>query len=145
MDKKFRAYDTKEKQWMFGYEYPNLGGFNLLGETVLLGGLNTVSSDKLFQDLVFMQFINILDINKKEIYVGDVLANKKTDGTTLLFKVFESKGGFVINRFQDDFFKPIDKIIFTEACADMQTFGFLEHCEVVGSYIVNPELYTKND
>jgi hypothetical protein len=61
MIKKFRAYNTKEKQWMFGYEYPNLGGFSLLGETVLMGELNSIPLKVLYEDLVFMQFINIIN------------------------------------------------------------------------------------
>ena len=28
---KFRAYDKVNKKWLLGYEYPNLGGFSLVG------------------------------------------------------------------------------------------------------------------
>mgnify|MGYP001584566705 CR=1 FL=1 len=27
---KFRAWDNKKKEWLFGYELPNLGGFSLV-------------------------------------------------------------------------------------------------------------------
>ena len=36
-DLKFRAYDNKAKEWLLGYEYPNLGGFSMFGECMLMG------------------------------------------------------------------------------------------------------------
>ena len=142
MNYKFRAYNTKEKKWEFGYDYPNLGGFSLTGEVVLMGELNSVSLDTLFNDLVFMQFTGLKDKNGKEIYTGDVLCDYRLDGTYRMYKIFNGKGGFVFNTHSDDFKKPVNKILFTEACADMQNAGFLENCEIEGNYIVNPELYT---
>ncbi len=31
---KFRAWDNKDKKWLLGYEYPNLGGFSMFGENI---------------------------------------------------------------------------------------------------------------
>jgi hypothetical protein len=141
MNYKFKAYDIKEKKWMFGCDYPNLGGFNLIGETILTGQLNSISLDKLYQDLVFFQYINIINNYGDEIYVGDVLMFQCINGESRFYKIFEAEGGFVFNVHQDDFKKPVDKIIFTESCSDMQSVGFLKQCKVVGNYIVSPELF----
>ena len=68
---KFRAFDTVEKKWLFNYQ--SLGGFSLIGETILFGQLGTLPLNKLLHEVHYMQSTNLLDDQQKEIYEGDLL------------------------------------------------------------------------
>lgn len=73
---KFRAYDKKKKEWLLGYELPNLGGFSMFGEVMMMGEYaNLLSSyfpDRL-DDIELMQFTGSKDANEVELYEGDLI------------------------------------------------------------------------
>lgn len=139
---KFRCWDKKESKWLFGYEYPNLGGFTLFGEVVLMGELNSISLDRL-NDIETMQYIGLQDVNGKDIYEGDILQwtskFKDTDITT------PNKRGQVKYNLQGCVYhinyEMQGKHYFKELSA---TFGgdvyVMETVEIVGNVFETPEL-----
>jgi hypothetical protein len=139
MNYKFRVFDKPNKEMRYSDKHDGEFYINLKGILYMYG---IPKSTDYYINYNVMQYIGLKDKNGKEIYTGDVLCDYRLDGTYRMYKIFKRKGGFVFNTHSDDFKKPVDKILFTEACADMQNAGFLETCEIGGNYIVNPELYT---
>lgn len=138
---KFRAWDNKNKCWLMGYEYPNLGGFSLFGEAILFGEWGKTFDKFLFErdgltwdDLIVMQSTGLLDKDGTEAYEGDVCEHIRLDGTKLLFKIFRVAGGFAVNTHQDDFSKPAESIAFYDGLSDMQTASwFTGNCKIIGN------------
>jgi uncharacterized phage protein (TIGR01671 family) len=133
---KFRAWDDKENKWLLGYDYPNLGGVNLLGECILYGEWEKETNEFIFEknnkslsDLKIMQFTGLHDVNGKEIYEGDIIKGK----------TFSSNENTFIVSFNNGY-----------GCYQIQTFGnkkfsipiksFYKDLEVIGNIHDNPEL-----
>jgi hypothetical protein len=143
---KFRAWDNGAKQWLMGYESPNLGGFSLFGELMLLGEWSSLLNEFLFDrnghkadDLIVMQFTGLLDKNGNDIYEGDILritCRAPYDGPPFLRKVsFQALApacGFILGDADHDYIEHFGRIM-----KDDDTDWIVE---VIGNVHQNPDL-----
>jgi uncharacterized phage protein (TIGR01671 family) len=121
---KYRAYDTKKKEWLFGYKYPNLGGFSLVSEVTLMGDLKDIPLMD-WNHIVVTEYIGLKDKNGNEIYNGDVI---KDGEYVMVVRWNKYAASFVLERngwsFRHYFGEAIDNT----------------NCEVIGNVFDNPEL-----
>ena len=136
---KFRAWDDKDKCWLLGYEYSNLGGFSMFGECMLFNEWSDIinrfilnQKDRTEDDLKLMQFTGLKDKNGVDIYEGDIFPST-SDGIKYYKLVFEN-GGFVLYH-NLGYWGTLAKFI--EAS---QKFNF--NLEVTGNIYENPQLLT---
>jgi hypothetical protein len=128
---KFRSYDTVKKEWLFGYEMPNLGGFSLIGEVTLMGELNSVKLED-WSHIDVMQFTGLLDKTGKEIFEGDILT-----GFSDFPKSYEI-------HFENGAFRVRYKLL----CGNYYDWGYLHrmlempeiYAELIGNLHDNPDL-----
>ena len=138
---KFRAWDNNSKEWLMGYEYPNLGGFSMYGECMLFnewsGILNRFilqQKDRREDDLRLMQFTGLLDKNGKEIYEGDIVRGNHVD----LFIIEGINGG--LQMYNSNYYGQKHNELISEATCDAQTASWLKNSTVIGNIYQNPEL-----
>lgn len=75
----FRAWNNKEKKWELGYELPKLGGFSMIGETMIFGEYNRLLNQFSLKDLdqlMISQYIGLEDNFGNMIYGGDIFERK---------------------------------------------------------------------
>ena len=139
-DIKFRAFDNKEKKWLCGYEYPNLGGFSLYGEVMMMGEWAGILDSYLMsrgthkpEDLIVMQYTGLKDKNGKEIYEGDITRVHNEYGQIISERVTEFKE--LIDEFEGFKIKiGMGFNINSDSASES---------EVIGNIYENPELLTK--
>jgi hypothetical protein len=127
---KFRAWDNKEKKWLLGYEYPNLGGFSMFGECMLFeewsGILNRFilqQKDRVEGDLKLMQFTGLHDKSGVDIYDGDILDDNKP------WVVIQFDGGAW-------------GLDYANGAGQKYLYPLNSHIKIIGNIYNNPELLT---
>lgn len=122
---KFRAWDNSAKEWLLGYEMPNLGGFSMFGELMLfekwaevLDRFTLQQKDRKPEDLKLMQCTGLKDKNGKLIYEGDI--------------VKEYDEGPCVVEWQND--------LYSLNCYCGKPWSQLGVIEVIGNIYENPEL-----
>jgi len=133
---KVRAWDSKTKKWLFGYEYPNLGGFSMKGEVMLFGEYSRFFESIPIEDwdkIILMQYTGLKDKNGKEVYEGDVIRQSSD-----LCIIESCVGGF-------DCQMLVELKNGGTLRGSVYNFSFLseKYCEIIGNIYENPELLTQ--
>lgn len=137
---KFRAWDKVDKKWLFGYEYPNIGGFSLIGEVVLMGELSSIPLNKLIDDVEITESTGLKDKNNIEIYDQDIL--KCDNGLICLVFWDETKWSIKYRPFTK-FEKRMcrdDEEGLSIMVKGADSFSKLRNTEKIGTYFETPEL-----
>lgn len=146
---KFRAWDDGKKEWLLGYNYPNLGGFSLDGECVLMGEWAGICTSFMFEnngkkrtDLKVMQFTGLKDKNGKEIFEDDICL-LEINGFNLKPSFIPFLIVFNVDGFQgSNILKKKKDFLNNNYLFSPRRFNYAEwkKLEVVGNIYENPEL-----
>jgi uncharacterized phage protein (TIGR01671 family) len=127
MIKKFRAWDRKNKKWL--WPYPE--AFNIIGEVTVFDILHQIQMDQV-RDLVIFQYTGFQDKNGKDIFEGDFLKYKNPNNDTPSFEAVQWANDLGCWHFgnRDD----------ANTCmlCDVGVKGAIE-CEIVGNVFENEE------
>lgn len=138
---KFRVWDDINKKWMLGYEYPNLGGFSMQGETMLFGEYNQALSSFKLEELDKMcidYWVGEKDLNNKDVYEGDIfIGYEERNGERLSGKyiVVWEDCGFTAQSLDENGCDAFLGFFFSNPTTIPQTA-----IEVIGNIHENPEL-----
>lgn len=124
---RFRAWDNASKEWLLGYNFGSLGGFNLFGEVVVFGEWGNLADQYIFErnghkiaDLKVMQFVGVKDLKGKDIYEGDIVRH----GSLVAAVIFDAP------QFRAGIHSKVNMV-----------HDILNgECEVIGNIYENPEL-----
>ncbi len=122
MIKKFRAWDRKDKKWI--WPYPE--AFYIIGEVTMFDVLRQIKMDRV-NDLVILQYTGLQDKNGKEIFEGDFL---KSENYTESVRWAYDLGAWHFGNREDQH---------TCMLSDVGVKGAVE-CEIVGNVFENEEL-----
>lgn len=134
---KFRAWDDKDKKWLLGYDYENLGGFSMMGEVMAFGQYTKMLNSFKLKDwdcIKLMQFTGLLDKNNKEIYEADICRLFSCD-RPIVFK--DGSFGYMTDFNELAWFVPIG----SNSHFNWED-GRSDKIEVIGNIYQNPELLT---
>lgn len=110
---KFRAWNDSKKDWEGNFSISRIGSFLRLGISQSTEGIHV------------MQFTGLLDKNGKEIYEGDIVADRSH--TDLIFAIEydnEHAGYYMPEAFEEECRWPISEV----------------ELEIIGNIYENPEL-----
>lgn len=150
----FRAWDKQKKEWCYGY--PEVGGFNLKGETILMGIFGAYPLEYFLENIIVTQFTGLLDKNGKEIYEGDIIKHtrwdrpfsKKQKRVLVLCEVMwhDGKTKSLQKLPNPSVFNTLPQFIASPVnpSAEGSRWGYdwseFHDCEIVGNQFQNPEL-----
>lgn len=150
---KFRAKDEDTGRWQFGYyAFHQKVTPCVIGTTydkdndehmLLFNGFSdwnlprpwykcNIDSDTLGQ------FTNILDIDKNEIYVGDILK----DELDRCWIVFDAPGGFCVCNIEEWTETKGNPIMYSGLSEPQNVSWTTQNCKIIGNRYDNPELLT---
>lgn len=149
---KFRAKDEDTGYWQFGYYVFHQKVTPCVGTTydkdndehmLLFDGFSdwslprpwykcNINSDTLGQ------FTNILDIDKNEIYVGDILKDK----LDRCWIIFCAPGGFCVCNIEEWIETKGNPIVYSGLSELQNASWTTQNCKIIGNRYDNPELLT---
>ena len=133
---KFRAWDKEEKQMIYDvqntYDYGCCNGEGAIEESFK----NVLEDNNRYE---VMQFVNLHDIENKELYTGDISQDQKGK----VFVIYCGEGGFCMCLAKEWNWATINGIFPTQfkGLSGMDCGGwFLNEYKIIGNIYENPEL-----
>ncbi len=145
MIREYRGRFNKNHSWVYGDGCFNNHDYGANSDIIKVHEQPSDESVEYVCDTQYTsQWTGLKDTDDEKIFEGDILRAIRTDGKCMYYKIWTQPGGFVMNCFQDDFYRRIEDIQFSSGISDMQTRSFIEgNCKVVGNIWDNPELMQK--